>query len=106
MFNDVQLSLDKAVDDYYAQLAEKSTLGLILSGKSQKTALENGGLLDQLATKLDFNQGKFITLDSMHINDVNEVKIFTGKNPDSVFSSFYETTPFACATDRHIIPYN
>ena len=36
LVNDVQTSLDKAVDDYYTNLAERTTLGLSLSGDRQK----------------------------------------------------------------------
>ena len=32
LINDVQASLDKAVDDYYADLAERTTLGISLIG--------------------------------------------------------------------------
>ena len=32
LINDVQISLDKAVDDYYAALAERTTIGVILEG--------------------------------------------------------------------------
>ncbi|WP_115462266.1 sensor histidine kinase [Winogradskyella aurantiaca] len=88
LYNDVQNSLDKAIDDYYAQLAEKSTLGLALTGESQKTALEDGGLLDQIAKKIDTNQSTFITFDSLDIEDVKEVQIFRGLEADSLLSSF------------------
>jgi len=88
LYNDVQISLDKAIDDYYAQLAEKSTLGLALRGKSQKTALEDGGLLDQIAKKIDTNQSTFITLDSFDVQDVKEVQFFRGPEADSLLSSF------------------
>jgi signal transduction histidine kinase len=84
LFNDVQVSLDKAVDDYYAQLAEKSTVGLTLSGDSQKTALDEGGLLDQLAQKIDSNQSTFITMDSLNVSNINEVQIFRGLQADSL----------------------
>jgi two-component system phosphate regulon sensor histidine kinase PhoR len=84
LFNDVQTSLDKAVDDYYAQLVEKSTLGLTLSGDAQKTALKDGGLLDQLAKKIDSNQSTFVTLDSLDVDNVDEIQIFRGLRADSL----------------------
>lgn len=87
LFNDVQLSLDKAVDDYYAQLAEESTVGLALSGDSQKNAFEDGGLLEQLATKIDSNQSTFITFDSLDVHDIKEVQIFRGQRADSLRNS-------------------
>lgn len=88
LYNDVQISLDKSIDDYYAQLAEKSTLGLALTGDSQKTALEDGGLLDQIAKKIDTNQSTFIAIDSLDVQDVREVQIFRGLEADSLLSSF------------------
>ena len=32
LINDVQVSLDKAVEDYYANLAERTTVGIFLEG--------------------------------------------------------------------------
>lgn len=86
LYNDVQLSLDKAVDDYYAQLAEESTLGLSLSGDSQKTALDEGGLLDQLSRKIDSQGTTLVKLDSLRLSDLKEIQIFTGKAADSLLA--------------------
>jgi len=87
LFNDVQLSLDKAVDDYYAQLAEKSTVGLTLSGDSQKTALNDGGLLDQVAERIDTSEGTIISLDSLQVDNIDEIKIYRGRQVDSLQQS-------------------
>lgn len=87
LFNDVQLSLDKAVDDYYAQLAQNTTVGFALSGNSQKTAFDEGGLLEQVAKKIDTNQNAFITLDSLQVNDIQEIQIFRGEKADSLLSA-------------------
>jgi two-component system phosphate regulon sensor histidine kinase PhoR len=90
LFNDVQLSLDKAVDDYYAQLAENSTVAFALSGDSQKTALNDGGLLDQVAKSIDSTKGTSLSLESFDVDNINEVQIFRGRQVDSL----QQSTPF------------
>ena len=47
LINDVQISLDKAVDDYYAALAERTTFGFILEGDHQKNAFKEGSKLSE-----------------------------------------------------------
>ena len=48
LINDVQVSLDKAVDDYYAALAERTTIGIFLEGDEQKDPLKEGGHIQKL----------------------------------------------------------
>ena len=102
LFNDVQLSLDKAVDDYYAQLAQNTTVGFALSGNSQKTAFDEGGLLEQVTKKIDTNQNAFITLDSLQINEVKEIQIFRGKKADSLISASRSNSISADSFKHHV----
>lgn len=51
LINDVQISLDKAVDDYYAALAERTTVGIFLEGDQQKDALKDGGHIQNFLKK-------------------------------------------------------
>ena len=53
LLNEVQISLDKAVDDYYAALAERTTFGFILEGDQQKNAFEEGSQLDSILNNLN-----------------------------------------------------
>jgi two-component system phosphate regulon sensor histidine kinase PhoR len=48
LINEVQISLDKAVDDYYAHLAEKNTLAFAFESSSTKHFLGKNGKLDSI----------------------------------------------------------
>lgn len=84
LINDVQLSLDKAVDDYYADLVTKTTLGLSLTGENQKSFLDDGGLLDRIAKNIDKTQNTYIQIDSLEVNSIEGVQVFRGLSADSL----------------------
>ena len=46
LIKDIQISLDQAVDDYYSELAQKTTLGFKFEGDAQKDAFKKGGFFD------------------------------------------------------------
>ncbi len=89
LINDVQTSLDKAVDDYYTNLAERSTLGLSLSGDSQKNALEKGGLLDQITKKIDSSKNEISRID-FDTETLEGVTILRGFKVDSMMADHRE----------------
>ena len=53
LVNDVQTSLDKAIDDYYAALAQRTTFGIFIKGEEEKNAFDDNGTVTNLLKKFD-----------------------------------------------------
>lgn len=86
LINDVQTSLDKAVDDYYAALAERTTVGIFLEGDQQKNPLEEGGEIDKFIQSIDTNKNEFRDVDSIDISDIEGITVLKGFKVDSMSS--------------------
>ncbi|QXP77685.1 MULTISPECIES: sensor histidine kinase [Winogradskyella] len=84
LINDVQISLDKAVDDYYAALAERTTIGFILEGDQQKNAFEEGSELEKFFKTIDESKNEFTNLDSLDKNTIEGITVFRGLKADSM----------------------
>ncbi len=84
LINDVQISLDKAVDDYYTALAERTTFGFILEGDRQKNAFEDGGELEKFLKNIDESNKEFTNLDALDTNSIEGITIFRGHKADSM----------------------
>lgn len=84
LINDVQTSLDKAVDDYYAALAERTTVGIFLEGDQQKNPLKEGGKIDKFIQSIDNNKNEFRDVDSLDINDIEGITVLKGFKVDSM----------------------
>ncbi|MBF8150217.1 two-component sensor histidine kinase [Winogradskyella sp. F6397] len=84
LINDVQISLDKAVDDYYTALAERTTIGVFLEGDEQKNAFEEGGKLEKLFEKIDETNREFKNLDSLDVNSIENITVLRGLKADSM----------------------
>ncbi|MUU77806.1 sensor histidine kinase [Winogradskyella endarachnes] len=84
LINDVQVSLDKAVDDYYAALAERTTIGVFLEGDQQKNAFKEGGKLENFFKTIDKDSFDIKDLDSLDANAIKGVTIMTGFSADSM----------------------
>ncbi|WP_456437244.1 sensor histidine kinase [Psychroserpens sp.] len=84
LINEVQISLDKAVDDYYAELAERTTFGVFLEGDQQKNAFAEGGKLDEFLKNIDESENEFTNLDSLDFNAIEGITILKGFKADSM----------------------
>ena len=84
LINDVQVSLDKAVDDYYAALAERTTIGIFLEGDEQKDPLKEGGHIQKFLKQIDEDSFGFKELDQIDINEIEGVTVLTGTKADSM----------------------
>jgi len=84
LIRDVQISLDKAVDDYYADLAERSTFGIFLEGDAQKNAFKEGGNLEHFLKGIGENNKEFTNLDSINPSSLVGVTILSGSKADSM----------------------
>ncbi|WP_179375055.1 sensor histidine kinase [Winogradskyella wichelsiae] len=91
LINDVQVSLDKAVDDYYAALAERTTIGFILEGDQQKNAFEEGSELEKFFKTIDESNKEFTNLDSMDTNSIEGITVFRGFKADSMSEAHDKT---------------
>jgi len=84
LINEVQISLDKAVDDYYAALAERTTFGIFLEGDQQKNAWGEGGKLDKFLKNIDESDKKFTNLDALDPINIEGITIVRGFKVDSM----------------------
>jgi len=98
LINDVQVSLDKAVDDYYAQLAERSTVAFAYSDAPSGNVLKSGdsSLFSTIAKLSIDNPSKtFKNLDSLTAaQPVNGIAIYRGRKADSIMKDWkHDTLP-------------
>jgi len=84
LLNEVQISLDKAVDDYYANLAERTTFGIFLEGENQKNAFDAGGELEKILNTIDESTHEFTNLDSIDANAIDGITVVRGFKADSM----------------------
>lgn len=90
---DVQTILDKTVDDYYASLAERTTIGISLVGDAQTDALGEDSELYKILGEIDDTKNEFKNLDSLDINRINGLTVFRGRRADSMMSTHSQKTP-------------
>ena len=86
LINDVQTSLDKAVDDYYANLAENSTVGFSLQGMNQKDFFKNGRFDSIMSSIGESDTNGFSGIDSINPNLLNGVSVVKGLKADSIIN--------------------
>ncbi|MGM5468770.1 sensor histidine kinase [Flavobacteriaceae bacterium LMO-SS05] len=99
LVNDVQVSLDKAVDDYYAHLAERSTMTLAFEGTNQRKFLSEHGNLDSIVEHISSSGHKADTLNANLLNGMAFIKRTT---PDSILEFGYKKNK-ANQLDKSII---
>lgn len=90
LINDVQISLDKAVDDYYADLAERTTLGISLVGDAQLDALGEDSELTRFLKQIDSTTSEFNNLDSLDVDNLDGLTVFRGRKADSMMSAYHQ----------------
>ena len=86
--NEVQISLDNAVDEYYANLAEKTTHKFSFNeGEVNENIVVDGDTIyDRLFQDININQ-KGIILDSLKINEIEHVAIFQTAEKDTLITA-------------------
>lgn len=102
LINDVQISLDKAVDDYYTALAEQSTIGIFLKGDQQKDAFKEGSKLQNFLKNLDESSSEFKNMDSLDINAIDGITILRGHKADSMAQKIDEKLNPTTIEDFHL----
>ncbi len=84
LVNDVQASLDKAVDDYYADLAQKTTLGFSFASPGQADVFAKNSPFSKILSEIDEKTGEFKNLDSVKTHNIKGVTVFRGFKADSM----------------------
>ena len=84
LINEVQISLDKAVDDYYTSLAEQTTMGIFLEGDQQMDVFEEGGTFEKFLTQIDTITNEFKSLDSLSAQNIEGITVVRGFKVDSM----------------------
>ncbi|MAB47385.1 MAG: two-component sensor histidine kinase [Flavobacteriaceae bacterium] len=88
LINDVQVSLDKAVDDYYTALAERTTIGIFFEGDQQESPLKEGGHFQKILQQIDEDSFGFKSLDSIDANSIEGITVMRGFSADSMSDVF------------------
>lgn len=78
LINEVQISLDKAVDDYYAALAQNSTVGFTFNSDSKKNIFGKDSTFIKILSSIDSTKNKFKNLDNINPESIEGVTIFRG----------------------------
>jgi len=88
LINDVQISLDNAVDSYYAKLAENTTYKFSFNeGEVNENIIVNGDTIyDRLFQDINIMQKDNI-LDSLSINEIEHVAIFQTLEKDTLLKT-------------------
>lgn len=90
LINEVQSSLDKAIENYYADLAEKSTIGFAFEATSSNDLFGNDKVFDSILKEIDIKQKKFGHLDSFDIDVKSKgISVFRGLEADSLLNSMH-----------------
>lgn len=88
LINDVQVSLDNAVDTYYANLAEKSTIGFAFESNNEKDIFDKNSDFSKLIKKIDTVNG-FQNIDSIDLKSIDGISIYKGLKVDSILNDFH-----------------
>ncbi len=88
--NEVQASLDNAVETYYANLAKENTIGFAIEATSEGI-LGKGGKFDSILSSIQFEEKGFKNMDSLRIsiNNTDGIQIFEGLKADSLSKALH-----------------
>ena len=94
LVKDVQISLDKAVDDYYAELAEKTTQGFVFQEHFEDSVSNNKHFFEKLSKSIK----KQKKLDTVKSFSIQKLEVFKSGEKDSLLHNN--------ATDKWISLHN
>ncbi|WP_412561670.1 sensor histidine kinase [Winogradskyella sp. MIT101101] len=89
LINDVQISLDKAVDDYYAALAERTTLNFSLINNYTVDSLNPETEISKLLKKIDHPSKGLKSIDSLKTNNYKSFTFIDTREADSAVFSYH-----------------
>ena len=82
--NDIQLSLDTAVNNYFEDLAKKNTLGFAIGDEEQKTFLNENGKFKDILANLNIDNKGFTLIDSLDHKTLEGITILKKELLDSL----------------------
>ena len=83
--NDVQQCTDGAIETYFANLAEKSTIAYAIESESTDSLFDNSKEIDSILKTIRLKAHKTINIDSIPGEFTENVSIFKSKSVDSLF---------------------
>jgi two-component system phosphate regulon sensor histidine kinase PhoR len=89
LINDVQVSLDNAVEGYYANLAENNTIAFAY--QTNESNFIESGKLDSLIHKIEISGNNLKSLDSIAVELFDGIEIYKAAKPDSFLLSIQDT---------------
>lgn len=102
LINEVQLSLDSAVEEYYAKLAEERTYGFAIEASYQDSLFPNHHTFDSIIRKFDLSSKNMTGFDSLDITlNSDGIMVYTGSDADSLLKSV-RGEPFKHPTGRRL----
>lgn len=87
--NDVQVSLDNAVETYYANLAEKSTLDFAIEANSEGHFFNLNNRIDSIISKFDTTNNRFKQTKKINFEQKNDVIIYQNFIGDSLLKDVH-----------------
>ncbi|MDX1471679.1 MAG: HAMP domain-containing sensor histidine kinase [Flavobacteriaceae bacterium] len=86
--NEIQTSLDNAIDKYYTELAEKTTIGFAYNRDSLSKSGHAGTGIDSILGSLKFvEKERTLNLDSMSFESHENIMVFKGSKADSMMNT-------------------
>ncbi|TCK67477.1 two-component system phosphate regulon sensor histidine kinase PhoR [Winogradskyella wandonensis] len=85
--NDVQTSLDKAVDDYYAKIAEQTTMAMTFDKIPVSKFTEEKSTFNDIFNNLDFKNGKIEQIDTNKTKKIKGFSVLRGFKADSMMAA-------------------
>ncbi len=82
--NDVQVSLDNAVDNYYADIAQKNTLAFAFDFDSEEDHIIENYKLDSIIRHIDTLAKGITHKDSLNVNIYEDVSVYRNSKTDSL----------------------
>jgi len=106
LINDVQVSMDNAVETYYANLAERNTVGFAFKGNSDNF-FERNKALNGIIHRMDLANGEITNLDSLDIEVREGFSIYRGPRADSIFGIYQnDNNPIKRGHEKVITQYS
>ncbi|WP_406684932.1 HAMP domain-containing histidine kinase [Seonamhaeicola sp. MEBiC1930] len=94
LVNDVQSSLDKAVDNYYALLAERTTIGFEFNEDKKEHFFKEGGELQHIISQIDKTKKHFKNFDNVDVSKAEGITVVRGKKVDSIITEINIDTTY------------
>ncbi|MFD1063035.1 sensor histidine kinase [Winogradskyella litorisediminis] len=84
--NDVQVSLDKAVDDYYATIAEETTMAMTFDKTPTSKFFDEEGSFTDIFESIEFKDGKIDEIDTSKTKKIKGFSVLRGFKADSMMA--------------------